>query len=237
MSSDIQSDVRFEITQRPDFGLLSVHLEQGQSIYSEPSAMACMDANISMKAGLKGGVRKTLGRAFGGESVIINTFTANQGPGEVVFAPGVPGDAMHYRLDMNTLMVQRGAFIAHTDGVELTGKWQGAKGFFSGKGLVLLQASGTGDLFFNSYGAILEMDVRDQYIVDTGYVVAFENTLSYRVDVLPGLRAGGKLKSLFFGGEGLVARFEGQGRVWVQTRAVQPFLSWVHPFRPASQNN
>ena len=160
--------------------------------------MAAMDPTITLKAG----IRQTLGRAFGGESMVINTFTADRGPGEVIFAPGAPGDAMHYHLDMNTLMVQRGAFVAHTDGVELTGKWQGAKGFFSGKGLVLLQASGTGDLFFNSYGAILEIDVRGEYIVDTGYVVAFENTLNYNVDVLPGLKTGGKIKSFLFGGEG-----------------------------------
>ena len=233
----MDSDVQFEISQRPDFGLISVQLEQGQKIFAEPSAMAAMDPSITLKAGLKGGIRKTIGRALGGESMVINTFTADRGSGEVIFAPGAPGDAAHYHLDMNTLMVQRGAFVAHTDGVELTGKWQGAKGFFSGKGLVLLQASGTGDLFFNSYGAILEMDVRDEYIVDTGYVVAFENTLHYQVDVLPGLKTGGKLKSFLFGGEGLVAKFNGQGKIWVQPRAVNSFLTWVYPFRPAPKNN
>ena len=233
----MDSDVQFEISQRPDFGLISVQLEQGQKIFAEPSAMAAIDPSITLKAGLKGGLRKTIGRALGGESMVINTFTADRGPGEVIFAPGAPGDAMHYHLDMNTLMVQRGAFVAHTEGVELTGKWQGAKGFFSGKGLVLLQASGTGDLFFNSYGAILEMDVRGEYIVDTGYVVAFENTLNYQVDVLPGLKTCGKLKSFFFGGEGLVAKFSGQGKIWVQTRAVNPFLTWVYPYRPAPKNN
>ena len=81
------------------------------------------------------------------------------------------------------------------------------------------------------------MDVRGEYIVDTGYVVAFENTLNYQVDVLPGLKTGGKLKSFFFGGEGLVARFSGQGKIWLQTRAVNPFLTWVYPYRPAPKNN
>ena len=54
--------------------------------------------------------------------------------------------------------------------------------------------------------------MKDQYIVDTGYIVAFEDTLQYNVTILPGLRAGGKLKSFFFGGEGLVCRFSGQGQ-------------------------
>lgn len=230
------SDVQFELTQQPDFALLNVQLEDGQKIFAEPSAMASMDPNIHLKAGFKGGFKKTIGRALGGESLIINTFTANNGAGEITFAPGAPGDTVHYRLDMGEIYMQRGAFMCHTEGIEVSGKWGGAKGFFSGKGLVLLKATGTGDLFFNSYGALIEIDVRDEYIVDTGYIVAFENTLSYDVTVLPGLKIGGKIKSFFFGGEGLVCRFQGQGKVWLQTRNVIPFLNWISPFRPAKDN-
>lgn len=236
-SEDTISDLRFEISQRPDFALLTVFFEQGQKVFAEPSAMASMTPGIHMKAGFKGGFKKSLGRLFGGESLIINTFTANEGPGEVTFAPGVPGDAVHYHLDSSTLYMQRGAFLVHSEGVELTGKWQGAKGFFSGEGLVLLKASGTGDMFFNSYGAIMEIDVTDEYIVDTSYVVAFEETLDYRVTILEGMKRGGKIKSFFFGGEGLVCRFSGQGKVWIQTRAVGPFMNWVYPFRPVQNNS
>lgn len=224
--------LNFDISLRPDFALLAVKLAQGQKIYAEPSAMASMDSTINLRAGMKGGLRGTLGRALGGENLIINTFTAESGPGEVTFAPGPPGDVCQYHLQGNKLMLQRGAFMCHSEGVDVTGKWQGAKGFFSGEGLVLLQASGTGDIFFNSYGAILEVDVSGGYIVDTGYIVAFEDTLQYSVTILPGLSRKSKLKSLFFGGEGLVCSFQGQGKVWIQTRCVHPFLSWVSAYRP-----
>jgi len=226
----------YEISQRPDFALISLKMQQGQKVFAEPSAMASMTPSVSLKAGFKGGLGKTIGRALGGESLIINTFTAEEGPGEVTFAAGVPGDAAYYRLQGNSLMLQRGAFMLHSDGVDLTGKWQGAKGFFSGEGLVLLRASGNGDIFFNSYGAILQVDVTDQYIVDTGYVVAFEDTLQYNITILPGLRSGGKLKSFFFGGEGLVCQFSGQGKVWIQTRHVHSFLSGVNASRPTKSN-
>ena len=125
--------------------------------------------------------------------------------------------------------------MAHSDGVEVTGKWQGAKGFFSGEGLVLLKASGQGDIFFNSYGAIIQIDVTGDFMVDTGYIVAFEDTLSYSVTVLPGLRGGG-FKRLFFSGEGLVCRFQGQGKLWIQTRYASPYLSWINQFRPTKNN-
>ena len=121
------SGLDFEISQRPDFAIVTVRLEQGETVYSEPAAMASMTPSLKMKAGLKGGWKKALGRMFAGESLIVNTFTAEQEPGEVLFAPGIPGDMLHYALDNNSIYLQRGAFLAHSAGVDLSAKWQGAK--------------------------------------------------------------------------------------------------------------
>jgi len=233
----VDGGLRHAVTHRPDFAMLRVQLEAGQKVLAEPSAMATMDTNIELKSGLKGGLLKSIGRAFGGESMIVNTFTAQGAPGEVIFAPGPMGDMQHVRLRGDRVLLQRGAYVASSEGVEIDGKWEGFKGFFSGEGMVLLQAHGDGDLWFNTYGAMLEIDVRDGYFVDTGYVVAFEETLNYEVTILPGLGIGGKIKSFFFGGEGLVCRFSGQGKLWIQTRTVNPFLSWVYPFRPVEKQS
>ena len=222
-----------EITQRPDFALLAVHLEGGQKVLAEPSAMASMDPNITMTTGMKGGILKSLGRALGGESFFVNTFTAGNSGGEITFAPGAMGDMHHYALTAGSaLLLQRGSYVANSEGVVVTGKWSGAKGFFSGEGMVLLRASGEGDLWFNTYGAMIDIDVTEDYYVDTGYIVAFEDTLQYEITTLPGLSTGKKLKSFFFGGEGLVCRFRGRGKLWIQTRCVGPFANWVHPYRP-----
>ncbi|MCK5690815.1 TIGR00266 family protein [Myxococcota bacterium] len=233
----MSDQLEHEIIGRPDFALVRVHLKEGEKVMAEPSAMASMDAGIELKAGFKGGFKKTIGRALGGESMIVNTFTAKT-PGEVTFAPGPAGDMFHYRVENSTnLLLQRGAWVANSEGVEVSGKWQGMKGFFSGEGLVLLKASGEGDIFFNTFGAIIEVDVSDGYYVDTGFIVAFEDTLQYEVTALPGLGIGSKIKSFIFGGEGLVCRFSGQGKLWIQTRAINPYLSWVHPFRPTESSN
>lgn len=229
----------FRIDERPDFPLLRVNLQQGQSILAEPSAMVTADDGIHYKTGLRGGFGKSLGRMFGGESLVQNTFSA-QSAGEVSFASGALGDIVHYRLDgAGALMLARGAYLASGTTVELDAKWQGMRGFFSGHGLVLLRAHGRGDLFFNSYGALLPLEIDGLHYVDTGYVVAFEDTLGYRVTTVPGLRpgTGSKLKSFFLGGEGLVCEFTGRGRVWVQTRQVGSFLGWIHPYRPVKQRN
>jgi uncharacterized protein (TIGR00266 family) len=233
----VEGGLEHAITHRPDFAMLRVQLAAGEKVLAEPSAMATMDTNIDLQSGLKGGLLKSIGRAFGGESMIVNTFTAKDGPGEVVFAPGPMGDMQHVRLQGDRVLLQRGAYVASSEGVEIDGKWEGFRGFFSGEGMVLLQARGDGDLWFNTYGAMLEIDVRDGYYVDTGYIVAFEDTLQYKVTVLPGLSIGSKIKSFLFGGEGLVCRFSGEGKLWIQTRTVNPFLRWIYPYRPQQQNN
>jgi uncharacterized protein (TIGR00266 family) len=231
------SSLDFEILERPDFSILRVRMAQGQQIFAEPSVMAAMDPELELRAGFKGGLLGSVGRAIAGESMVLNTFTAERGPGELMLAPGAAGDVVHHRVRGASLLLQRGAYIAHTEGVEINAKWGGARGFFSGQGLVLLRASGVGDVFFSTYGAMLELDVSDGFIVDTGYIAAFEDTLQYEVTVLPGLSLGSKVKSFFFGGEGLVARFSGQGKIWVQTRTINPFLSWVYPFRPVKKRD
>ena len=229
-------EYNFDISHRPDFGFITVNLEQGQAINAEPSVMASMDSTIKMKSGLKGGLLKSVGRAFGGESMIMNTFTAEEA-GEVTFAPGPMGDCMHYEVSSaGGIMLQRGAYVASSPSVDVNGKWAGFKGFFA-EGMVLLKATGEGDLFFNTYGAIIEIDVEDDYYVDNNYVVAFEDTLDYDLSTLPGLKFGSKVKSFLFGGEGIVCRFRGHGKLWIQTRAVGAFVNWIHPYRPVESNN
>jgi len=224
-----------DILEGPEFALLRVQLQNGQRMFAEPAAMAGMDTSIELKAGLKGGLLGSVGRMFAGESVIVNTYRAAQGGGEVQLAPAAPGDIVHYGLSGGRLLVQRGAYLANSEGVELSASWAGARGFFSGQGLILLQAQGSGDIFFNAYGAVLQIDVTHEYMVDTGYVVAFEDTLQYQVTTLPGLGVARTAKSFFFGGEGLVVRFSGQGKVWIQTRTVNPFLTWIYPYRPVKK--
>jgi uncharacterized protein (TIGR00266 family) len=230
--------LRHEIEGRPDYALLSVHLDPGQKVHAEPSAMVSMDESVTLRAGMKGGLGKALMRSLAGESFIVNTFTAERGGGTVALAPGPMGDLMHHRVTPAVgLSIQRGSYVAHGDGVEIATSWQGWKGLISGEGLLLLKATGDGDVFFNTFGGILPVDVDGTTYVDTGYIVAFENTLQYAVTTLPGMSRGGKWKSFLLGGEGFVCRFSGQGRVWVQSRSPRHFLSFLHAYRPVKRSN
>jgi uncharacterized protein (TIGR00266 family) len=221
-----EHDFRFEC--KPDFAFLTVQVAADQTLKVEASAMATMSSNMVMKTKMRGG----LSRLVTGESIFINEFTADGGPGEIGIAPGSPGDMEHLYLDNQTVFLQNSAYVASSMSIDIATKWQGLmKGFFSGESLFLIKCSGTGDLWFNSYGGIIEVDVDGGYVVDTGCIVAFTEGLDYKVTKFGGY------KSLFFSGEGLVCKFSGQGRVWVQTRQVPAFARWAHPYRPQKKSN
>lgn len=222
MKPEESKGLPYVIDGRPDFSLLTVQIPAGQTLKVEASAMASMDSNIQMQTKFRGG----LGRFLTGESLFINEFTAQNSAGEIKIAPAPPGDLEHVYLNNDTLFLQNNAFVAGTTGVNIETKFQGLmKGFFSGEKMFLIKCSGQGDLWFNTYGAMIELPVNGDYVVDTGHIVAFTEGLEYSIESVGGY------KSLFFSGEGLVCRFRGQGKVWIQTRKLQPFLSWVHPFR------
>lgn len=216
--------LQFKFDCKPDFGYLTINVPAGKMVKVEAAAMAGMDTNMEMKTKLKGGFNRFLS----GESLFINEFTAKKGNAEIQIAPASPGDIDHVYLDNESIFLQNSAFVASGSEIEVQSKWQGfTKGFFSGEKFFLIKCTGKGDVWFNSYGGIISIDVNGSYVVDTGHIVAFTEGLNYSISSVGGY------KSLFFSGEGLVCRFSGTGRVWIQTRKLQPFLSWLFPFRPS----
>lgn len=225
------NEIAYEIEHAPAYASLRLHLKPNQTVLVESGGMAAMDSGIKMKSKVKGGLMKGLGRMLGGESLFLSEFTAAEKAGDLYISPGVPGDISHYYLNGNGLMVQSSGFVAASPTVEIDTKFQGFKGFFSGESLFLLKTTGTGDIWFSSYGAIVEIPVAGDYVVDTGYIVAFEDTLSYSVEMLGGLSFKG-LRTGILGGEGLVCRFRGEGRLWVQSRKLTTLINFLNPFRP-----
>jgi len=222
------SEFQYRFDCKPDFSFLTVEIPAATTLKVEASAMATMDTNIQMKTKMRGG----FSRMLTGESVFINEFTAEGGAGEITIAPAPPGDMEHVYLDGDTIFLQNSAYVASGMNVTIETKWQGlVKGFFSRDGLFLIKCSGQGDLWFNTYGAIIEIDVTGSYVVDNSYIVGFTEGLEYNIT-----RIGG-YKSLFFSGEGLVCRFTGTGKVWIQTRQVPAFAHWIYPFRRGKKNN
>jgi uncharacterized protein (TIGR00266 family) len=225
--------MRTEISYSPAFAMATVHIDVGESVKAEAGAMMAMTPSVQIETSTKGGVLKGLRRSvLGGESFFMNTFTAT-GPGaHVVVAPALPGDIVTWPLTGNTVYLQSGSYLASPDSIDIDSKWGGAKTFFSREGLFMLKCVGSGDLVVSSYGAIQGIDLAagQSYVVDTGHMVGWEADVTYEV------HKAGSWKSSVLGGEGLVVRLTGPGRVYIQTRSPDSFLDWLIPKLPAQRS-
>jgi uncharacterized protein (TIGR00266 family) len=224
--------MRTEISYSPAFAMATVHMDIGESVKAEAGAMMAMTPSVGIETSTKGGVLKGLRRSvLGGESFFMNTFTATGPDAHVVVAPALPGDIVTWPLTGNTVYLQSGSYLASPDSIDIDSKWGGAKTFFSREGLFMLKCTGSGDLVVSSYGAIQGIDLAagQSYVVDTGHMVGWEADVTYEV------QKAGSWKSSVLGGEGLVVRLTGPGRVYIQTRSPDSFLDWLIPKLPTQR--
>jgi uncharacterized protein (TIGR00266 family) len=233
--------VRFEIKYQPSFSLAVLSLERGEQFMAESGAMVSMSPTIRLEASMSGGgVFGAMKSAIGGESLFRTTFTAESGPGELVLAPSSLGDIMAVELAGSRFMVQPGSYLAGDP--QLAISVQGSvRGMLSGEGLFLLTVQGSGLLFLSSYGAIHAKVLApgEEYIVDTGHIVAFDSSVEYRLEKATGKSQGlgGFLKGMVqsaLSGEGFVCRYRGPGKIYIQSRQLPGFARQLLPFLPKS---
>lgn len=236
--------MKYQILYQPSYSLAVVQLERGEAIMSESGAMVSMSPTIKLEAKMAGGgVFGALKSVVGGESVFRTTYVADSGPGEVTFAPATMGDIMAVPLSGSRFFVQPGSYLAGDAGLNIN--VQGSmRGMLSGEGLFLLTVEGSGLLLLSSFGAIhiKELAAGEEYIVDTGHIVAFEASVQYRIEKASGKTqgVGGFLKGMVqsaMSGEGFVCRYQGPGRIYLQTRQVKSFVGTLLPFLPRPSGN
>ncbi len=210
----------------PSFSHIHVELNPGETIIAEADAMASMDADLDMVAKANGGFLGGLAKKFlGGESFFVNHFTNNtQEPKKVTLVQGTPGEIRQHNVADGPLCFQPGAYICSTPDVKLGVKWAGFSSLIGREGLFKLTATGSsGTVWYGAYGALLEREIDGEFIVDTSHLVAYEPQIKLKVQL-----AGGIFSS-FFGGEGLVTRVEGKGKIVIQTRSISGLAGWLNP--------
>ncbi len=221
--------MHIEVGYRPSQAMAKVVLGPGEQIRAESGAMVGMSTNIHMETQAQGGIMKGLKRMFGGESFFQNTFTAQGGQGEVLLAHTLCGDIVTLDMNPNGYFVQSSSYIASSPWVNIDTKVGGFKSFFAGEGVFVLQATAQqpGQMLVGAFGGIQELQCDGNLVIDTGHLVAWDATLNYTV----GKSANGWMAS-WLSGEGLVCHFEGQGRIWIQTRNPNEYGSAIAALLP-----
>jgi uncharacterized protein (TIGR00266 family) len=206
--------------------MLVVNLEQGETMTAEAGAMTYMDPNIEVhtrkrEKSLLGSLSLAI---IGRQSFWVNDYTSAQGAGEVGLVSAPVGDIemLEIRPDQG-YVIQKTAYVASTQDVDLDVQWEGfTKGLF-GQGLFMIRVTGNGNLFINTFGAIDKHTLRPEQsmIVDNFHLVAFSSTCSYKVTKFGGL------KETLLGGEGLVTNITGPGDIYIQTKNLKEFVDWL----------
>lgn len=217
--------------------VVEMTLNAGESVYTQSGGMAYQTDGIEMSTNARGGVMKSLGRMFAGESIFMANYTATKDGAKVAFASTVPGSVIPIDLSQYSggYILQKGAFLCAEQNVNTSIAFNKkiSAGLFGGEGFILQKATGNGHVFLEVDGDAIEKELAAGEVlkVDTGNVVAFEPSVSYEIERIKGLG------NIFLGGEGLfLTRLVGPGKVILQSQNIKDFAGRLIPYIPTGSN-
>ena len=208
--------------------VVTCKLAKGESVFTESGGMSWMDEGIKMSTSTHGGVMKGIGRALAGESIFMNTYTAERDDAEIAFASCFPGQILEFDLQPGeTIIAQKKAFLCAENTVQLAMHFRkklGA-GFFGGEGFIMQKITGPGKVFLEIDGNVVkkELAAGQKMKVDNGYVAAMTQNVKLNIETVKGV------KNIVFGGEGLfLTTLEGPGTVWLQSMPVSKLAGMLY---------
>lgn len=206
------------------------HLQEGESMKTEKGAMSWMSPNMVMQTNAGGGIGKAFSRAFTGESMFQNVYTAQGGAGMIAFASSFPGAILAIPVSPSrTVVAQKHAFLAMESGVDMKLFFQKrfGSGLFGGEGFIMQQFQGNGMVFLEIDGSVVEYDLQpgQSMLLDNGYLAAMDATVSIEIEKVNGIG------NVLFGGEGLFhTKVTGPGHIWLQSMPVSQMASVLRPY-------
>lgn len=203
-------------------------LKNGESIITENGGMSWMDDALEMKTTTNGGIMKGIGRAFAGESIFMNVYTARKDDAEIAFSSSFPGQILEFDLkEGETIIAQKRAFLCSEKTVDIKMQFRkklGA-GFFGGEGFIMQKITGPGKVYLEIDGNVIKRELKEgeKIKVDNGYVAAMTQDVKLDIETVKGV------KNILFGGEGLfVTSLKGPGTVYLQTMPVSKLASLLY---------
>lgn len=219
--------MQVSVRHRPSYAVAYLILDKGEMVFCEPGSMMVMSGGMSVAARASGGIMaSTLRSTFAQEGFFMSRYRAERAGAWVAVAPKLPGDIAVVDVDpSHGVVMDQGAFLAHSEGVDLSTRVANTQTFALRKGAAVIRSSGSGTLVIGSFGALERVDLGpgETLIVDTGHMAAWSESMEMRIGPLRGVVSSALTK------EGLVGQFRGPGFVYVQTRSEQGRRGWLKP--------
>lgn len=208
-----------------DLPVVVCKLKAGETVLTENGGMSWMDNDITMKTTTNGGIMKGLGRALAGESIFMNTYTAEKDDVEIAFASSFPGEILEFDLKEGEIIIaQKRAFLCAENTVDISMHFRkkiGA-GFFGGEGFIMQKMTGPGKVFLEIDGSLVKKELKagEKLKIDNGYLAVMTSGVDLNIETVKGV------KNIVFGGEGLfLTTLQGPGTVWIQSMPVSKLAS------------
>jgi len=224
-----------------DIQLVEIELDPMETVIAEAGAMVYMEEGIAFETRMGDGTEANQGllgklfaagsRVIAGESLFMTHFT-NRGyaKSRVAFSAPYPGTVIPIDLAAKggRLIVQKDGFLCAAMGTRLSiilNRRLGS-GLVGGEGFILEKLEGDGMVFVHAGGTVIEKQLHGETLrVDTGCIVAFEESIDYDIEKT------GSLKSMVFGGEGLfMATLRGHGTVYLQSMPIRKLIQALSPW-------
>ena len=224
--------MKYEVINN-SFPVVVVNLEDKEQMITEKGSMVWMTPNMQMET-RGGGLGKMFAKAFSGEALFQNVYTAN-GDAMITFGSSFPGTVKVLNIDEDhEFILQKSAFLASEAGVELSIHFNRkfSAGLLGGEGFIMQRLSGKGVAFAEIDGGLVEYELKEgeQLVVDTGNVAGFESTVKMEIQQVPGL------KNKLLGGEGLFnTLLTGPGMVWLQSMPISTVAGAIRPYIPTGK--
>lgn len=208
--------------------IVTCKLKKGETVVTESGGMSWMDEGIKMSTTTNGGIMKGLGRALAGESLFMNTYTAEKDDVEISFTSSFPGKVLEFDLkEGESIIAQKKAFMCAESSVDISMHFRkklGA-GFFGGEGFIMQKITGPGKVFLEIDGEVVKKELQpgEKLKVDNGYVAAMTQGVDLDIETVPGL------KNIMFGGEGLfLTTVKGPGTVYLQSMPIAKLANMLY---------
>ena len=210
---------------------VNVELQPGEEFNSVAGAMAYMSGNMRMESKMEGGLMAGLKRSLSGASLFLLRYTPQGGVGTIGLAGRAPGKVLDVDVGQGSWIVQKTGYLGSETTVNLDMALQKRLGsmMFGGEGLILQRLSGTGRAFIHACGDLNVVDLApgQQYKGSTANAVAWEDTVSYDISSVGGL------KTALFSGEGLfVTTLTGPGKIVIQSMTLGDLADALIPYMP-----
>lgn len=236
-SHEIDYEIKGESIQ-----IVEIELDPNETVIAEAGAMLFMEEGITFETKMGDGSNPNEGffgkilsagtRMLTGESLFMTHFTNHSHKkAKAAFSAPYPGTVIPIDLKDtpgNNLIVQKDGFLCAALGtkVSITLNKRIGSGLLGGEGFILQKLEGDGKAFVHAGGTVIEKVLNNETLrIDTGCVVAFEDTLDFDI------QSSGGLKSMVFGGEGIfLATLSGTGKVWLQSMPIRKLIQAIAPY-------